>query len=128
MKLVISPGRTARNYWQDPWRYRELMGMLAWRDITVRYKQTVLGIAWVVVQPLVTVVIFTFVFGTLAGMSPGDPRYALVAVRLIRLSCNSTRQVIRCSKAPATCVEDFLIWRPQLCCAIATFSSVWLDS
>lgn len=80
MRLVIAPGRAAMNYWQDLWRYRELMFMLAWRDITVRYKQTVLGIAWVVMQPLVTVVIFSFVFGTLAGMGAGDPRYPLVVM------------------------------------------------
>lgn len=80
MKLVLAPGRVAINYWRDLWRYRELMYMLAWRDITVRYKQTVLGISWVVVQPLVTVGIFTFVFGTLAGMASGDPRYALVVM------------------------------------------------
>jgi len=80
MKLVIAPGRTAINYWRDVWRYRELMYMLAWRDITVRYKQTVLGIAWVVMQPLVTVVIFSFVFGTLAGMGKGDQRYPLIVM------------------------------------------------
>lgn len=78
--LIIEPGRLAMNYWRDLWRYRELMYVLAWRDVKVRYKQTVLGVAWAVVQPLVTVGIFSFVFGTLAGMGKGDPSYPLVVM------------------------------------------------
>ena len=56
-EFVIEPGAKARHYWRDLWRYRELFFTLAWRDISVRYKQTVVGIAWAVLQPLVTMVV-----------------------------------------------------------------------
>jgi lipopolysaccharide transport system permease protein len=66
--IVIAPGRTEKNYWKDLWRYRELFYILSWRDIKVRYKQTTLGILWAILRPLLTMLIFTFVFGTIAGM------------------------------------------------------------
>jgi lipopolysaccharide transport system permease protein len=76
--VVIEPGRTDRNYWQDLWRYRELFRVLAWRDISVRYKQTVIGAAWAVLRPFLTMVVFTIIFGKIAGLpSPGAP-YALL--------------------------------------------------
>ena len=52
MDLILEPGHAEKNYWRDLWRYRELFYMLAWRDITVRYKQTVIGVAWAVIRPL----------------------------------------------------------------------------
>ena len=67
-KTIIEPGRTEKNYWKDLWRYRELFYILSWRDIKVRYKQTVLGIIWAVIRPLLTMIVFTFVFGRLAKM------------------------------------------------------------
>lgn len=70
--LTIEAGRAERHYWRDLWRYRELLGFLAWRDIKVRYKQTVLGAAWALVQPAITLVVFTFVFGRLAKMPAGN--------------------------------------------------------
>jgi len=79
-ELVIEAGRGDRHYWSDLWRYRELLGFLAWRDIKVRYKQTVLGVAWALLQPLVTMGIFSFVFGVLAGMGKGDVRYPLIVM------------------------------------------------
>ncbi|HLP26010.1 MAG TPA: ABC transporter permease [Acidobacteriota bacterium] len=75
--LTIEAGRAERHYWRDLWRYRELLGFLAWRDIKVRYKQTVLGAAWALVQPAITLVVFTFVFGRLAKMPAGNlPEHA----------------------------------------------------
>jgi lipopolysaccharide transport system permease protein len=56
--LVIAPGTTARNYWRDLWRYRELLYFLAWRDIVVRYKQTAVGIAWALIRPALTMLVF----------------------------------------------------------------------
>lgn len=79
-ELVLEAGRASRHYWADLWRYRELLGFLAWRDIKVRYKQTVLGVAWAILQPLVTTGIFTFIFGVLAGMGKGDPFYPLMVM------------------------------------------------
>src|SRR5216117_741860 len=66
--IIIEPGRTEKNYWADLWRYRELFLILAWRDISVRYKQTIIGVAWAVVRPFLTMVVFTVVFGRLASL------------------------------------------------------------
>ncbi|MDP1908992.1 MAG: ABC transporter permease, partial [Hyphomicrobium sp.] len=66
--LVLEAGRAERHYWRDLWAYRELFAILAWRDLAVRYKQTVIGVAWAVIRPLLTMVIFTIVFGRLAGL------------------------------------------------------------
>lgn len=77
--LVIEPGRTEKNYWSDLWRYRELFYILSWRDLKVRYKQTVVGVAWSVIRPLLTMIIFTFVFGRLAKMPTlGDAPYPIM--------------------------------------------------
>lgn len=78
-ELVLEPGRTEQNYWGDLWRYRELFHVLAWRDVSVRYKQTVIGIGWALIRPLLTVIIFTFVFGRIAKLSSeGTAPYALL--------------------------------------------------
>ena len=78
-ELVIEAGRTERQYWQDIWRYRELFYFLAWRDILVLYKQTVIGIAWALIRPFLTMVVFTIVFGSLAKLpSDGAPYPILV--------------------------------------------------
>lgn len=67
-KLIIEPGRTEKNYWKDLWRYRELFYILSWRDVKVKYKQTVLGVLWAILRPLLTMIVFTFVFGKVAKM------------------------------------------------------------
>src|SRR5437016_9166027 len=66
--IIIEAGRTEKNYWADLWRYRELFLILAWRDVSVRYKQTILGVAWAVVRPFLTMVVFTVIFGRIAGL------------------------------------------------------------
>ncbi len=76
--LMIEAGRSELNYWGDLWGYRELLGFLAWRDLLVRYKQTILGVAWAVLRPLVTVAILTVVFGALASMPSEGVPYALL--------------------------------------------------
>ena len=79
MEILIEPGRAERNYWRDLWRYRELFYFLAWRDILVRYKQTVIGIAWSVIRPFVTMVVFTIVFNKIAKLeAPGGVPYPLL--------------------------------------------------
>lgn len=78
--LTIEAGRTERHYWRDLWRYRELAGFLAWRDIKVRYKQAALGVAWAFVQPAITTAIFVFVFGRLAKMPDGGVPYPLLVL------------------------------------------------
>ena len=77
--VILEPGRAERNYWTDLWHYRELFVILAWRDVAVRYKQTVIGIAWAVIRPFLTMVIFTIVFGKLAKLpSDGDVPYPVL--------------------------------------------------
>lgn len=76
--LVIEAGRSSHHYWLDIWRYRELFFFLVWRDILVRYKQTVIGIAWVVIRPIMTMLVFTFVFGKLAKLPSDGVPYALM--------------------------------------------------
>ena len=78
-ELIIEPGRTERHYWRELWQYRELFQVLAWRDISVRYKQTVIGAAWALIRPFLTMVVFTVVFGKLAKLpSDGTAPYALM--------------------------------------------------
>jgi lipopolysaccharide transport system permease protein len=78
-ELIIEPGRTERHYWRDLWQYRELFRVLAWRDIAVRYKQTVIGAAWRLIRPFLTMVVFTVIFGKLAKLpSDGATLYALM--------------------------------------------------
>lgn len=79
-ELIIEPGRASRHYWADLWRYRELLGFLAWRDIKVRYKQTTLGVVWALLQPAVTLAVFTFIFGRLAAMPSGTAPYPLLVL------------------------------------------------
>lgn len=64
---------------RDLWHYRDLLSILAMRDIKVRYKQTVLGAAWAIIQPLFTTLIFTLFFGRIAGITAGDIPYPLFA-------------------------------------------------
>ncbi len=84
MKVTIEAGRTESHYWKDLWRYRELFYFLAWRDLLVRYKQTVIGVAWAIFRPLLTMLALTLVFGKLAKMpSDGVPYPILVFAALL---------------------------------------------
>ena len=77
--IIIEAGRTEKQYWQDIWKYRELFYFLAWRDILVRYKQTFIGIAWALIRPFLTMIVFTIVFGSIAKLpSQGVPYPILV--------------------------------------------------
>jgi lipopolysaccharide transport system permease protein len=77
-ELVIRAGHTESQYWQDLWRYRELLYFLAWRDILVRYKQTAIGIAWALLRPFLTMIVFTIVFGNLANLPSGGIPYPIL--------------------------------------------------
>jgi len=82
--LILEAGRAERHYWRDLWRYRELFFFLAWRDILVRYKQTVIGIVWALGRPLITMMVFTLVFSKLAKLpSEGVPYPILVFAALL---------------------------------------------
>src|SRR5271157_121729 len=83
-ELIIEPGRAERHYWRDLWQYRELFQVLAWRDISVRYKQTVIGAAWALIRPFLAMVVFTIVFGKIAQLpSQGAPYPLLVFVGML---------------------------------------------
>jgi lipopolysaccharide transport system permease protein len=77
--IVLEPGRAEQHYWRDIWAYRQLFAILAWRDLAVRYKQTVIGVGWAIIRPLLTTVVFTIVFGRLAKLpSEGTAPYAIM--------------------------------------------------
>ena len=77
--LIIEAGRAEKHYWADLWRYRELFYILSWRDITVRYKQTVIGVLWAILRPLLTMIVFTVIFSKLAKLpSDGNVPYAIM--------------------------------------------------
>lgn len=82
--LIIEAGRTERHYWRDLWRYRELFFFLAWRDLLVRYKQTVIGVAWALLRPFLTMLVLTLVFSKFAKLpSEGVPYPILVFAALL---------------------------------------------
>lgn len=77
--FVIEAGRSERRYWHDLWRYRELFLFMVWRDILVRYKQTVIGFAWALLRPFLTMLVFTVVFSKLAKLpTEGDAPYPIL--------------------------------------------------
>ena len=78
-EITIEAGRAEKQYWKDLWKYRELFYFLAWRDILVRYKQTAIGMAWALIRPFLTMVVFSVVFGSLAKLPPeGDTPYPIM--------------------------------------------------
>lgn len=76
--LIIEAGKSEKHYIKDLWRYRELFYFLSWRDILVRYKQTVIGIAWSIIRPVLTMIVFTIVFGRLANLPSTDAPYPIL--------------------------------------------------
>ena len=76
--LIIEAGRTERHYWRDLWRYRELFFFLAWRDLLVRYKQTVIGVAWALLRPFLTMLVLTLVFSKFAKLPSGGVPYPIL--------------------------------------------------
>jgi lipopolysaccharide transport system permease protein len=79
-ELIIEAGRAEAHYWRDLWRYRDLFFFLAWRDLLVRYKQTVFGVLWAVLRPLLTMAIFVVIFSRLAGLPSDGVPYALLVL------------------------------------------------
>lgn len=77
-QIVIEPGRSAKHYWKDLIQYRELFGFLAWRDILVRYKQTIIGILWALLRPFLMMIVFTIIFGKLAKFPSGNIPYPII--------------------------------------------------
>lgn len=83
-ELVIKAGQASKNYWVDLWRYRELLYFLAWRDLLVRYKQTLIGAMWAFIRPALMIGVLTFVFGHIAKLpSDGVPYPVLVCAAVL---------------------------------------------
>lgn len=79
METILEAGRSEKNYWRDLWRYRELFQVLAWRDVSVRYKQTVIGVLWAVIRPVLTMLVFAVIFGRIAKLpTEGSAPYPLM--------------------------------------------------
>lgn len=79
-ELVIEAGRSEAHYWRDLWRYRDLFFFLAWRDLLVRYKQTAFGVAWALVRPFLTMVVFVLIFSRVAGLPSDGAPYAILVL------------------------------------------------
>jgi len=83
-ELIIEPGRADQHYWRDLWKFRELFYFLAWRDILVRYKQTVVGVSWSILRPLLTMIILNVIFGKVGKFpSDGVPYPVLIYVAML---------------------------------------------
>jgi len=67
-EIFYKAGSVNKQYWKDLWNYRELFYFLAWRDILVHYKQTAIGVAWAILRPFLTMIVFTIIFENLAGL------------------------------------------------------------
>jgi lipopolysaccharide transport system permease protein len=77
--IILEAGRRERHYWRDLWRYRELLRVLAWRDLSVRYKQTIIGVVWALIRPILTMLVFTIIFGRIAQLpTDGSAPYPLM--------------------------------------------------
>ena len=80
--LIIEAGHTERQYWRDLWRFRELFFLIAWRDFLIRYKQTVVGVAWALIRPFLTMLVLTLVM-KIGKLPPGGvpaPLFVFVAM------------------------------------------------
>jgi lipopolysaccharide transport system permease protein len=127
--LIIEPGRTEKNYWADLWRYRELFIILAWRDISVRYKQTIIGIAWAMLRPFLTMIVITVVFGRIAKLpSDGNTPYALLVFSALlpwQLFANSL------SEASNSLIDNekliSKVYFPRMIIPIATIVTAFVD-
>jgi lipopolysaccharide transport system permease protein len=128
-EIVIEAGRSERHYWLDLWRYRELCRVLAWRDLSVRYKQTVIGVLWAFIRPFLTMLMFTVIFGRIARLpTDGNVPYALmVFVGILPWSFFSTGL----SEASNSLINNTnlisKVYFPRLIMPIATVSVAFVD-
>ncbi len=127
MKLIIEPGRAATHYWRDLWRYRELMSFLAWRDISVRYKQTAIGIAWALIRPLLTLVVFV-AFRRMAGLQQGAfPDVILVLAAVLPWQFFSTALTESSSSLIGNTGLISKVYFPRLIIPIAAIAAAFVD-
>jgi lipopolysaccharide transport system permease protein len=127
--LILEPNRADRNYWADLWRYRELFFILAWRDLSVRYKQTVIGVAWALLRPFLTMVVFTVIFSRLAKLpSEGGTPYSLLVMAGMlpwTLFSNSLSEASNSVVSNANLISK--VYFPRLIIPIATIVTAIAD-
>ena len=130
MHLVIEPGLASANYWRDLWRYRELMYFLAWRDIAVRYKQTVIGIAWAILRPALTMLAFV-AFRRLVGIggagSTGVPDAILVFAAVLPWQYVSTAVTESSSSLLGNANLISKVYFPRLIVPFAAVATAFAD-
>lgn len=128
-EFIIEPGRTEKNYWTDLWRYRELFIMLSWRDLSVRYKQTIIGILWAIIRPLLAMIVFTVIFGRVAKLpSDGNSPYALMVFAAIlpwTLFSNSLSEASNSLIGNANLISK--VYFPRLIIPAATLITALVD-
>lgn len=127
MKIVIEPGRGAAHYWTDLWRYRELLSFLAWRDIAVRYKQTAIGLAWALLRPALTLLVFV-AFRRMAGLQQGtvsDVLLVLAAVLPWQLFASAVLESSNSLIGNTALISK--VYFPRLIIPIAAIGSAMVD-
>lgn len=126
--IVLEPGRAEKNYWRDLWRYRELFQVLAWRDCAVRYKQTVFGVAWAVIRPVLAMSIFTVIFGHLAKLpSEGVPYALLVFTGMLPWTFFSTALSDASNSLVSNTNLVSKVYFPRLIVPTATIAAAFVD-
>jgi lipopolysaccharide transport system permease protein len=127
--IIIEPGRRERHYWHDLWRYRELFQVLAWRDLSVRYKQTAIGVLWALIRPLLAVAVFTIIFGRIAGLpSDGSTPYALmVLVGMLPWSFFATGLADASNSVVSNANLISKVYFPRLIVPLATVGVAFMD-
>jgi lipopolysaccharide transport system permease protein len=127
--FIIEPGRRERYYWLELWRYRELLQVLAWRDLSVRYKQTIIGVSWALIRPFLTMIIFTIVFGSIARLpSDGSAPYGLMVFAGMlpwTLFSTSLSEASNSLVSNANLISK--IYFPRMIIPIATFGVALVD-
>src|SRR3984957_10289950 len=127
-EVILEPGRVDRNYWLDLWRYRELCRVLAWRDVAIRYKQTAIGVAWAVIRPVLTVLIFTIVFGRIAKLpSHGVPYPLLVFAGMLPWTFFATALSDASNSLVSNANLIGKVYFPRLIVPVATVVAAFVD-
>jgi lipopolysaccharide transport system permease protein len=128
MRIVLEPGRGEKNYWQDLLRYRELFQVLAWRDVAVRYKQTVIGVMWAVIRPLATMAVFTMIFGRIAKLpAEGAPYPLMVLAGMLPWTFFSTALSDASNSLIANSNLITKVYFPRLIVPMATVAAAFVD-
>ena len=127
--IIIESGRSEKNYWADLWRYRELFIIFAWRDVSVRYKQTIIGILWSILKPFLTMVVFSVIFGRIANLpSDGRTPYALMVFAAIlpwSLFSNALSESSNSLIGNANLISK--VYFPRMIIPVATLVTAFID-